>query len=131
MGRAWGAVPSEVPLASGSPRTPVGPTLTRTSGIPYRLLHEAPTLEQGLRPLEIRALFFAVYREVVGVPELRVDVPAESTVEDLVRLLKSRGAPFDVLPSEPAVAVNRSYARIGSILSAGDEVAFIPPVAGG
>ena len=45
--------------------------------------------------------------------------------------LRGRGAPFDLLPEEPAVAVNRTYAFLDEELSAGDEVAFIPPVAGG
>ena len=35
------------------------------------------------------------------------------------------------LPAEPAVAVNRTYAMHDERLRAGDEVAFIPPVAGG
>ena len=72
-----------------------------------------------------------MYREIVGAPELRVDVPEGSTVEDLVRDLRARGAPFDGLPTQPAVAVNRTYAPGESVLSHGDEVAFIPPVAGG
>jgi len=72
-----------------------------------------------------------MYREIVGAPELRVDVPEGSTVEDLVRALRARGAPFDGLPTRPAVAVNRTYAAGESVLSHGDEVAFIPPVAGG
>jgi len=35
------------------------------------------------------------------------------------------------LPEQPAVAVNRTYAMLDEPLGAGDEVAFIPPVAGG
>lgn len=72
-----------------------------------------------------------MYREIVGASELRVDVPEGSTVEDLVRDLRARGAPFDGLPARPAVAVNRAYAPGESVLAHGDEVAFIPPVAGG
>ena len=45
--------------------------------------------------------------------------------------LRGRGAPFDALPTEPAVAVNRSYAFLDEQLEPDDEVAFIPPVAGG
>lgn len=81
--------------------------------------------------MEVRTLFFAAYRELVGTPELAVEVAAGATVTDLVRELRSRGAPFDALPTAPAVAVNRSYAPGERTLSAGDEVAFIPPVAGG
>lgn len=81
--------------------------------------------------MEVRTLFFAAYRDAVGTPEMSVDVPEGATVADLVRGLRSRGAPFDTLPEAPAVAVNRSYAPAGHALAAGDEVAFIPPVAGG
>jgi molybdopterin converting factor small subunit len=37
----------------------------------------------------------------------------------------------DRLPPEPLVAVNERYARRDHVLVAGDEVAIIPPVAGG
>ena len=52
-------------------------------------------------------------------------------VGDLDRALRERGAPFDALPLEPAVAVNRTYAFLDEPLYPDDEVAFIPPVAGG
>ena len=35
------------------------------------------------------------------------------------------------LPPAPLVAVNQEYAAPGDIIRAGDEVALIPPVAGG
>ena len=79
----------------------------------------------------VRALFFAAYRDLLGTSELSVDVADGSTVGDLISSLRQRGHPWDVLPPEPAVAVNRSYAALSEPLSAGDEVAFIPPLAGG
>jgi molybdopterin converting factor subunit 1 len=81
--------------------------------------------------VEIRALFFASYRDAVGESALQVELPDGATVSDLVRSLRDRGDPFDRLPPDPAVAVNRSYTPADRSLSAGDEVAFIPPVAGG
>jgi len=79
----------------------------------------------------VNTLFFAAYRDLVGAGSLRLEVPEGSTVADLVDALRARGEPFDRLPEEPAVAVNRSYAAHSVTLSAEDEVAFIPPVAGG
>ena len=79
----------------------------------------------------VHTLFFAAYRDRLGISELSVDLPAGSTVADLVAELRSRGAPFDVLPEEPAVAVNQTYAFLDEPLETGDEVVFIPPVAGG
>jgi molybdopterin converting factor subunit 1 len=81
--------------------------------------------------VSVRALFFASYRDLLGTKDLSVDLPEGATVADLVAELRGRGAPFSALPVEPAVAVNRTYAGQGERLSAGDEVAFIPPVAGG
>ena len=81
--------------------------------------------------MAVQALFFAAYRDLLGTKALSVDLPEGATVADLVAELRGRGAPFDALPSEPAVAVNRTYAHPTEALRPGDEVAFIPPVAGG
>lgn len=81
--------------------------------------------------MSVRTLFFAAYRDRLGLSELDVELAPGATVADLIATLRARGEPFDVLPEEPAVAVNQSYAFLDEILSPGDEVAFIPPVAGG
>ena len=83
------------------------------------------------RSVEIRTLFFASYRELLGTRELSLDLPEGTTVSDLVSTLRARGGAFTVLPTDPAVAVNRSYADAAVLLRDGDEVALIPPVAGG
>jgi molybdopterin converting factor subunit 1 len=82
-------------------------------------------------PVSVRTLFFAAYRDLLGTSELRVDLEGEPTVENLVRSLRARGAPFDALPPRPAVAVNHTYVDSSERLEPNDEVAFIPPVAGG
>ncbi len=82
-------------------------------------------------PVSVRTLFFAAHRELLGRSEIEVDLPEGATVADLVDRLRGRGAPFDGLPSQPTVAVNRTYAPLTVVLASGDEVAFIPPVAGG
>ena len=81
--------------------------------------------------VSVRTLFFAAYRDLLGTAELDVQVPEGATVSDLVAVLRARGEPFASLPAIPAVAVNRTYADPGARLGSGDEVAFIPPVAGG
>lgn len=81
--------------------------------------------------LSVQTLFFAAYRDLLGTSTLSVELADGATVADLVAELRGRGAPFDALPAAPAVAVNRSYSHLSEPLSAGDEVAFIPPVAGG
>jgi molybdopterin converting factor subunit 1 len=81
--------------------------------------------------VSVRILFFAAYRELLGRSEFQVELPDGAAVVDLVDGLRSRGAPFDSLPARPTVAVNRVYAPLSAPLGPGDEVAFIPPVAGG
>ena len=81
--------------------------------------------------LRVRTLFFAAYRDLLGVSQLDVDVADGSTVATLVAELRGRGGRFESLPHKPAVAVNRTYSLHDVRLASGDEVAFIPPVAGG
>lgn len=81
--------------------------------------------------MTVRTLFFAAYRDLLGVRTLDVELAPESTVEDLVRALRERGGAFSALPADPPVAVNRAHSSPKAPLSDGDEVAFLPPVAGG
>ena len=59
-----------------------------------------------------------------------MEVPNGSTVGELLRHLHSLD-PERRLPPAPLVAVNERYARPDQVLRPGDEVAVIPPVAGG
>ena len=81
--------------------------------------------------MQVRTLFFASYRDAVGTPALELELPEGATVGDLVVDLRGRGAPVDRLPAAPAVAVNRTLVRGDAALAHGDEIAFLPPVAGG
>ena len=82
-------------------------------------------------PIAVRTLFFAAYKDLLGRATMEVELPEGATVGDLVAGLRERGCPFADLPERPAIAVNRKYAAPDVELGAGDEVAFIPPVAGG
>lgn len=80
--------------------------------------------------MNVRLLLFASYRDLAGAGELEVQLPEGATPRVLVSILRSRGG-LAALPAEPAVAVNRSYAHLDESLRDGDEVALLPPVAGG
>jgi len=78
----------------------------------------------------MRVLLFASYADALGAPAIDLDLPPGATVRDLVhavRALPGAGR----LPPEPLVAVNLAYARGDRVLAVRDEVALIPPVAGG
>ena len=79
----------------------------------------------------VRSLFFAQYRDFAGSDEIAVELPDHATVADLVRRLRADGNGLSMLPASPVVAVNMDYAPLATALRDGDEVAFIPPVAGG
>jgi molybdopterin converting factor subunit 1 len=81
--------------------------------------------------MRVRSLFFALYRDLAGAAELDVELPPGATAGTLVQALRSRGGAFERLPAEVAIAVNREYASLDAPLRDGDEVALIPPVAGG
>ena len=81
--------------------------------------------------MRVQARFFAAYRELTGASQVEVTLPEGATVADLIAALRERGPSFAALPARPAVAVNLEYAPIDTGLRDGDEVAFIPPVAGG
>jgi molybdopterin converting factor small subunit len=73
---------------------------------------------------------FASYADAFGTPDLAVEVPEAATVSDVVaavRALPEAGR----LPPRPVVAVNRRYATDVTPVGPADEVALIPPVAGG
>lgn len=80
--------------------------------------------------MSMRVLLFASYADAVGAPELQVDLPAGSTVAELVQWVRAHHGE-DRLPPAPMVAVNQQYAGLDTTIGENDEVAIIPPVAGG
>ena len=80
--------------------------------------------------MSITVLLFASYADAFGTRTLSVDLGDGATVADLLADV-SRRPGGRVLPERPLVAVNQRYAQPGTRLSIGDEVALIPPVAGG
>ena len=80
--------------------------------------------------MTVTVLLFASYADALGAASLDVELPRDATVRDLLSAVRARpGA--DRLPPSPLVAVNLRYAAADTIVRDGDEVALIPPVAGG
>jgi molybdopterin converting factor small subunit len=67
----------------------------------------------------------------VGADRLDVDLPAGATVADLVEQVVGRVPALGPIIGSSRYAVNREYLPESTVLRPGDEVAFIPPVAGG
>ena len=80
--------------------------------------------------MRVRVLYFASYAEAFGKSEDALDLPPGATVADFVTRVRA-GEAGKALPPSPLVAVNQRYAKPDVRLAEGDEVALIPPVAGG
>jgi molybdopterin converting factor small subunit len=80
--------------------------------------------------MQVRILLFAQYREAAGAGEVLFDLPAGATASDAVARLRAVH-PSPLIPEKPVVALNMSYASLGDVLCEGDELALLPPVAGG
>ena len=80
--------------------------------------------------MEVRVLLFASYADAFGAPTLSVTIPDGATVKELLARVKEM-AVGQSLPPAPLIARNQEYAAPCDIIRAGDELALIPPVAGG
>jgi molybdopterin converting factor subunit 1 len=81
--------------------------------------------------MRVTVLMFAQYRDLAGTGETEVEVPERATAAAAVARLRARGSGFARLPATPAVAVNQEYVALETVLRDGDELALLPPLAGG
>ena len=82
---------------------------------------------------QLTILFFASLREQLQCTELSLDFVQDETVAELVaRLISEKGKAFEALKENSIkAAVNSGVCDRDYALSAGDEIAFFPPVTGG
>ena len=80
--------------------------------------------------MTVTVLLFASYAEAVGRSSMELDLQSGATVRDVIAHVRGIGG-VRQLPPTPMVAVNEQYASRERELREGDEVALIPPVAGG
>jgi len=62
---------------------------------------------------------------------IALELPAGSTVSDLIQELSQRWPNLRSILKRSAIAINQEYASAQRPLMPGDEVALIPPVSGG
>jgi molybdopterin converting factor small subunit len=73
---------------------------------------------------------FAAYADLLGASTVKLPFAPGTTVQDLIHDIRALpGA--SALPTAPRVAVNRAFAPSSRVLQITDEIALIPPVAGG
>lgn len=81
--------------------------------------------------MRIRLLYFAVLRDITGKSEEVLDLPEGTRAADVWTRLRNRHDKLAGYERAPMTAVNEDYVPADQLLRDGDEVAFIPPVAGG
>jgi molybdopterin converting factor subunit 1 len=80
--------------------------------------------------MTVHVLLFASYADAIGASRVAVEVPSDATVRDVLARVRQLTSGKRV-PERPMVAVNKRFARDDQRVTATDEVAIIPPVAGG
>ncbi|MBO0359801.1 MoaD/ThiS family protein [Hymenobacter sp. BT186] len=80
--------------------------------------------------MNLKIALFGIAKEIVGQPVLEVTTPADQPVQALLEQLRTQYPGLRGL-SSLAVAVNNEYAEDTQLLHERDEIALIPPVAGG
>jgi len=74
---------------------------------------------------------FAQFAEMLGGEEFSVELPTSATVADVVAHMRRSVPNGHLLPTGPLVAVNLEHVHGNRVLREGDEVALLPPLAGG
>ncbi len=81
--------------------------------------------------VKYRIQLFASWSDALG-PEVEVELPEGARVADLLATVEAEAKSKSIKPlPRPSVAVNQRYAKPEAVLATGDEIAIIPPVAGG
>ncbi len=80
--------------------------------------------------ITVRVLLFASYSDVLGFDSQELTIENPATVADALNRLRSLPG-GERLPAKPLCAVNLSHVQPAAPLSAGDELAILPPLAGG
>lgn len=81
--------------------------------------------------LTVTIRLFAAYAAAVGRASVEIVLPAGATVGDLLAELRRQVPEAAPLPERPLCAVNLSHVLPNHPLRDGDEVAILPPLAGG
>ena len=82
-------------------------------------------------PLVIHVKLFAAAKQAVGADRVTLELPTDPDLGQLRSALLEAHPSLEALLPHCRFAVNTAYANDSTRLSAGDDVACIPPVSGG
>jgi molybdopterin converting factor subunit 1 len=81
--------------------------------------------------MQVRLLFFATLKDIVGAKEMRMELPVGATVADVLARLESSYPRVKDYRPVVLTAVNEEYVDQNAYIHEGDELAIFPPVSGG
>jgi MoaE-MoaD fusion protein len=81
--------------------------------------------------MRVTVRFFASHREATGLTSYGADVPEGASAGEVLALLHGRFPKLKAAASKVAFARNREQVPEDSVLRDGDELALLPPMAGG
>jgi molybdopterin converting factor small subunit len=81
--------------------------------------------------VKIRVQFYSQLRDLVGAPELDVDLPEKSTVGELLKEMYERTPALRSRDKSILVGAGVDFVDRNYILKPGDEISIMPPVQGG
>jgi molybdopterin converting factor small subunit len=88
-------------------------------------------MQSGLSSsLTVRVLLFASYADRLGLDSVALTLPAPATVGAVLERLRTLPG-GDQRPPRPLCALNLAHVGLEAPLSGGDEIAILPPLAGG
>jgi molybdopterin converting factor subunit 1 len=93
--------------------------------------HEGGHSIDRMQAMKVRLLFFAVLRDIAGADERELILSEGTSARDVWQSLRTEFAKLADYYEPPMTAINEEYAEPNAVLHEGDELAFIPPVAGG
>lgn len=81
--------------------------------------------------MRVNVLLFARLRELAGRGELSCEVPDGSTIQMVWRSVADAHPELAPFGASVSCARNDDFARMTTVVAAGDAIAFLPPVSGG
>lgn len=82
--------------------------------------------------MKVHVLYFAAIRDLIELDEESVDLPQETrTVGDFLAWLEAHHPRLQGRMDAVRIARNEAFARAGEVLTEGDTLAALPPLAGG
>ncbi len=79
----------------------------------------------------VKVLYFGRLKELSGSAEEVVEVRDGAAIEDLFSQCSARNPAMRKFRSAVVASRNQEFASWSTVLSAGDEIGFLPPVSGG